>query len=110
MAKLKKDATLKELQKYVLDMCVERGWAGDTYLEKVLFLTEELGELAKAIRQFNKLYDEKKADRKRFYYLEEEFADVLSYLVDLANYFNVDLEKAFRKKERINSRRKWTSS
>ena len=37
----------------------------------------------------------------------EEFADVLSYLLDLANYFQIDLEKAFREKEQINQNRTW---
>lgn len=40
--------------------------------------------------------------------LEEEFADVLSYLLDLANCFQVDLEQAFRAKERVNESRTWT--
>jgi NTP pyrophosphatase (non-canonical NTP hydrolase) len=39
--------------------------------------------------------------------LEEEFADVLSYLLDLANYFQIDLEKAFREKEQVNEGRTW---
>jgi len=39
--------------------------------------------------------------------LEEEFADVLSYLLDLANCFQVDLEHAFRAKEQINQSRIW---
>ena len=41
--------------------------------------------------------------------LEEEFADVLSYLLDLANCFQVDLEQAFRAKEQLNQSRTWES-
>ena len=106
MAKLKKNATLKDLQKYVMDICIERGWDKDTHLEKVMLLCEEVGELVKAVRQNSALYKERGRRNKRFK-LEEEFADVLSYIIDLANYFNVDLEKAFRKKEKINRKRIW---
>ena len=108
MAKLKRNATLKELQKYVMDVCMERGWYQDTHLEKVLLLTEEIGELMKAIRQNSHIYDEPKKRKKR-HALEEEFADVLSYLIDLANYYNIDIETAFRKKEKLNSKRNWKS-
>jgi len=51
------------------------------------------------------LYDEKAKPKN--IELEEEFADVLSYLLDLANYFQVDLERAFRDKEQVNEGRKW---
>lgn len=97
--------TLKDLQKYVDEVCKERGWVKDTYAEKFLLFTEEVGELAKAIRKAQGLYEEKA--RQERVEIEEEFADVLSYLLDLANYFQVDLEKAFREKEQINEARKW---
>ena len=77
----------------------------DTYAEKFLLFSEEVGELAKAMRKTAGLYKEE-AKPKNFE-LEEEFADVLSYLLDLANYFQIDLEKAFREKERINEGRSW---
>ena len=51
------------------------------------------------------LYGEKAKQNKVA--LEEEFADVLSYLLDLANCFQVDLETAFREKEQVNQARTW---
>lgn len=105
MTQLPEKPTLKDLQLYVDAICKERGWVKDTYAEKFLLFTEEIGELAKAIRQTQGLYQEG-ARHKRFE-LEEEFADVLSYLLDLANYFQVDLEQAFREKERVNQSRSW---
>lgn len=105
MAHLPEHPTLPELQAYVDEVCKERGWTKDTYAEKFLLFTEEVGELAKAIRKTQGLYQEQ-AKQKQFE-LEEEFADVLSYLLDLANYFHVDLEKAFREKEQINETRIW---
>ena len=105
MADLPENPTLPQLQRYLDAVCKERGWTKDSYAEKFLLFTEEIGELAKAIRKTQGLYQEK-ARQKRVE-LEEEFADVLSYLLDLANYFQVDLEKAFREKEQINSARVW---
>jgi len=56
-------------------------------LEKTfLWFVEEVGELAEALRK-GKGED-----------MEEEFADVLAWLVSLANLANVDLEKATLKK------------
>lgn len=105
MANLPEYPTLPQLQQYLDEVCKERGWTKDSYAEKFLLFTEEVGELAKAIRKTQGLYQEK-ARQKRLD-LEEEFADVLSYLLDLANYFQVDLEKAFREKEEVNAARTW---
>lgn len=105
MATLPEHPTLPELQRYLDEICQERGWTKDTYAEKFLLFTEEVGELAKAIRNTRGLYRENA--KPASHELEEEFADVLSYLLDLANYFQVDLEKAFREKEQINSGRVW---
>lgn len=105
MADLSIHPTLPELQRYMDEICKERGWTKDNYAEKFLLFTEEIGELAKEIRKTQGLYKEKA--RQSNLALEEEFADVLSYLLDLANYFQVDLEQAFRAKEQINQSRIW---
>lgn len=105
MAHLPDQPTLADLQRYVEQVCQERGWTKDNYAEKFLLFMEEIGELAKAIRKAAGLYDEQAKPKTAN--LEEEFADVLSYLLDLANYFDIDLEKAFRDKERINEMRRW---
>jgi NTP pyrophosphatase (non-canonical NTP hydrolase) len=105
MAQLPEHPTLPELQRYLDAVCKERGWTKDSYAEKFLLFTEEVGELAKAIRNTQGLYQEKATHKKLE--LEEEFSDVLSYLLDLANFFEVDLETAFREKERINADRTW---
>ena len=96
MAYLKNNTTLKELQHYLAEVCQERGWTKDSPSEKFVLFIEEIGELAKAMRKTVGLYEEHA--KQRDISLEEEFADVLSYLLDLANCFQVDLEKAFRAK------------
>jgi len=105
MAELPENPTLPQLQRYLDAVCQERGWTQDNYAEKFLLFTEEIGELAKAIRKTRGLYQEHA--RQNTLNLEEEFADVLSYLLDLANYFHIDLEHAFRAKEHLNATRTW---
>ena len=110
MATLKEKPTLADLQKYIKIICTERGWDKNNHLEMFLLFIEEVGELAKGIRAYSGLYQEeskKKSTEETRKELEGEFADVLSYLLDLANYFDVDLEKAFRDKEAINAKRNW---
>src|SRR5258706_11422497 len=105
MAHSPEHPTLKDLQKYMDEVCKERGWTKDTYSEKFLLFVEEVGELAKAMRKATDLYQEKA--KQKPIELSEEFSDVLSYLLDLANYFSIDLEQAFREKEEINENRIW---
>jgi NTP pyrophosphatase (non-canonical NTP hydrolase) len=105
MASLRDDPTLKELQSYLALVCAERGWTKDSPSEKFVLFIEEVGELAKAMRKAAGLYEEQAKPRDMS--LEEEFADVLSYLLDVANCFHVDLEQAFRAKEEINQSRIW---
>ncbi|MCM8814003.1 MAG: RS21-C6 protein [Candidatus Omnitrophica bacterium] len=107
MAQVPEHPSLSDIQRYVRDICRERGWDKDGYLEKILLMTEEYGELVKAIRRQAGLYREQGGQSPAPETLAEEFADVLSYLCDLANYFNIDLETAFRAKERRNSERRW---
>ena len=108
MAKIKTKPTLKDLQEYQEELCKERGWDKSTDLETFLLFTEEVGELAKAIRNRKELYTEK-GKKKDDFELEGEFADVLGYLLELANKFGIDLEDAFRKKEAYNANRQWNN-
>jgi NTP pyrophosphatase (non-canonical NTP hydrolase) len=105
MAHLPESPTLHDLQQYLDEVCQERGWNKDTPSEKFMLFVEEVGELAKAMRKAAGLYDE--PAKRRDASLEEELADVLSYLLDLANCFGVDLEAAFRAKEQVNQARTW---
>ncbi len=107
MADLKSEPTLADLQRHIADICAERGWDKNTDKEKFLLFVEEVGELAKEIRNTTGLYGKKAKGEEGRQHLEEEFADVLNYLLDLANTFNVDLEKAYRDKHKVNETRSW---
>lgn len=101
---LKENPTLKDFQQYVKDLIKERGFEKQTILETFMLLSEEIGEVAKAIR---KLKDLKVDKNSREPELELEIADVFIFLLRLCNDCNVDLEKAFRDKEEINKKRIW---
>ncbi len=105
MIELKENPTLADFQSYIKNIGIERGWNKNNHLEIFLLFMEEVGELAKAIRNEMGLYTEK-AKHNRFE-MEEEFADVFNYFIDLANIMNIDLEKAIRKKEEVNAKRVW---
>jgi len=96
--------TLPQLQAAVKEMCALNCWDNDSVEQKFLLFAEEVGELAKAIRHRKGLYNE---EGKPKYELAEEFADVQSYLANLANMLNVDLEQAIIEKDKVNQKREW---
>ena len=111
MKDLKKDPTLADMQTHVKEFCKERGWDNNSHLVILSGLVEELGELTRAMRDYRGEWEQegKESKKGQKHHLEGEFADVLNYLLDLANHFDVDMEKAFRDKCKINETRKWSS-
>ncbi len=105
MAPVPSNPTLRVFQDYLALVCQERGWTKDTRSQKFVLFIEELRELATAMRKQAGLYPERA--KRQNPSLEEEFADVSSYLLDLANCFAVDLQEAFRAKGKINASRTW---
>lgn len=96
--------TIKELQEYYKKKAQERGFADETPQDSLLLLTEELGELARAVRKHAGI----KIDNKsRIPEVEEELADILIYLLHLSNQLGIDLEKSFWEKEEENNQRNW---
>lgn len=95
---------LKDFQKYVADMVVERGFDKESITQIFMLFIEECGEMAKAIRKTENIHSDENSEKPK---LENEIADVFMYLLDIANHFDIDLEKAFRDKEEINKKRIW---
>jgi NTP pyrophosphatase (non-canonical NTP hydrolase) len=103
---LKESPTLNDLQDYVIKMVKSRGFSDESKTQIMLLLVEEIGELAKAIRYKEniKISNESIIDNKS---IENELADCLVYILDIANTMNISLANAFRNKMDINKNRQW---
>ena len=97
-------ATLGQLQRYIEREAKRRGFGDQTALQKCLILGEEVGELFKAVRKEEKMPI---GEHSKVGTIDEELADVLMYVCTIASYYGVDLEKAFRAKDKVHSRRVW---
>lgn len=75
-----------------LQICNYKGWVQGASVTTIwLLLTEEMGELASAIRQRHGLYKKNKASS-----VEDELGDVFSYLFQLASMLDIDLDNMWR--------------
>ena len=92
---------LRGLQVYYDRVAHARGWASESAVESMVLLTEEVGELARAVREHVGLARHRglKSDPS------EELADVQLYVAHLANVLKIDLAEAVSRKEAINARR-----
>lgn len=101
-------ASLSDWQRYVARNVKARGWDKASDLEIFLLFSEEVGELAKALRRQRGLFVESGPELAQARHdLGEEMADVLNYLLDLAERGGVDLAQALLDKERRNRQRHW---
>ncbi len=99
--------TLAELQRYLRQLERDRGFSSETVLQKCLLLGEEVGELFKAVRKHEGIAID---SNSKFGAISEELADVLMYVLAIANRLEIDLEAAFREKEEKNKKRVWAKA
>ncbi|HEX8647328.1 MAG TPA: MazG nucleotide pyrophosphohydrolase domain-containing protein [Thermoleophilaceae bacterium] len=93
---------LRILQDYYERVAASRGYAKETAQDTLLLLTEEIGELARAVRKEVGLA---RADGFPHEDAAAELADVQLYLLHLANILGVSLGEAVASKERYNAER-----
>ncbi|TKW61488.1 MAG: hypothetical protein DI628_02380 [Blastochloris viridis] len=98
-------STLTQLQAYVAEVELRRGFASESIQDKCLLLTEEVGELCKAIRKHHTSI--KMANDAKPQNVAEELADVLMYVLAIANKTGINLAEALVEKETKNEQRKW---
>lgn len=97
---------IEDIQIYLKKVIKIRGLSKQKPSDKILLLTEELGELAKAIRKFERMpIDEKRIEN--YSNISDEIADIFIVLISLCNTLDIDIFKAFIKKEKINIERVW---
>ena len=82
--------TIKDAQKWVKHTWKLSPKKNISEKDELLFLLEEIGEIAKAIRALNG------NDKQSTQELEKEFGDVLLSLLTLANRYQIDLERGFQ--------------
>jgi NTP pyrophosphatase (non-canonical NTP hydrolase) len=99
-------ASLREVQAYIQKVITARGFDKDTPLYKMVLLTEEVGELAKALRDhLGGQFDAKTTHKD----VAEEIADTFICLNALANLLDVDIYDALIAKEKVNLERNWNT-
>lgn len=102
---LSNKSSVEELQKYIKDMILVRGFK-NTLLERMCLLTEEIGELAKEVRKTDKnlAID---VNKKYSSNLENEITDVFICLMGMCELIDMDIVKGLKDKEEINFKREW---
>jgi phosphoribosylanthranilate isomerase len=104
---LAEGATIPELQQAVRRLEARMGWLDVDLVETAFLMVEEVGELHAAIRAYRRALargDDLGATRAA---AADELADVLNYLVAIANRLGVDLASASRDKNARNQGRTW---
>lgn len=106
-------APLAEYQRYIHALESDKGWLDVDLVHNCFLMGEEVGELFKAVRRYNRLFEQqggtsaaddtaaRKAD------VADELVDVFNYLLAIANRLDIDVEDAFRKKNAENQGRTW---
>lgn len=131
---LEKNAPIHAYQAYIHALEKLHGWLDTDLVHNCFLMGEEVGELFKAVRQYNRYYTESQhapeatteasaRDEARGAdeasernaaagkaAIAEEIVDVLNYLIALANRLDIDLEEAFRTKNHRNQQRTWQQS
>ena len=89
--------TVGYLQEYIKS----KDYHPDSVKDYFFKLTEEVGELSRAIRKNLRPADENQIKET----IEEELWDVMYYVITLANCYDIDFEEAIKKKEKLNNER-----
>ena len=106
--------TMADYQRYIHDLEAFHGWLDVDLVHNIFLMVEEVGELAKGIRKYEKMFAEQaklEAEPDAGPAKEnvaEEIIDVFNYLLAIANRLDIDVEAAFRAKNGLNVERVWT--
>jgi NTP pyrophosphatase (non-canonical NTP hydrolase) len=93
---------IRALQRYYERAALRRGWANESPQDTLLLMTEEMGELARAIRKSAGLARDGDWEGQD---VADELSDVQLYLVHLSNALGIDLADAVTAKEAVNAER-----
>ena len=91
-------------------MCQVKGWDRTSVSTVWLLLTEEIGELASAIRQNSQIFKKSGLKKNRGVDIQTEMGDVFSYLFQLAHMLNVDMDEMWERHKIKSIQRKYNSN
>jgi NTP pyrophosphatase (non-canonical NTP hydrolase) len=103
MFEQKKNASLSDLQTFVGEQHSAKKKHRQKYFLKLI---EEVGELSEMIKEDKRPAPGSGKVKAIKNTVEEEMADVLYFLLALANTYDIDLQKTFIRKQRYNSKYK----
>lgn len=106
LEKLGEDFKLSEAQEYIGNMFEALNWDKGDPRDRAMYLAEEVGELCHALRK--ELGHNVDMAKETGDTVEDELADVFITLCAFANSMNVDLGKAFLRKQAMNCKREWS--
>lgn len=100
--------TISQVQEYIRKVIELRGFFEQNIEKTMLLLTEEVGELAKAIRKDKTSMSIDNTKIQNYDSIESEVADVFIVLCSICNKLNIDLFSSIKEKEKENIERKWS--
>ncbi len=107
---LKRTDNLDTIQNYIKQVITIRGFGQQPVEQELLLLTEEIGELAKAVRKDKTSMAIDNQKIKNYDSIENEIADVFIVLTSICNTLNINLYDAIISKEQINIQRTWSKN
>ena len=88
--------SLNDYKRQTMEICKKKGWDKQPVENIWMFMTEEVGELASAIRRHTNQFHDGKVTN-----IQGEIMDVLSYLFQISHIFHIDLDEAFEKYTKV---------
>ena len=83
--------SLNDYKESTMLLCKQKGWDKANIPTVWLLFTEEVGELASAIRQYTRTFKKRALKKERGVDVQSEMGDVFSYLFQLSSMLNIDL-------------------
>lgn len=97
---------LNEYKKETAALCRAKGWDKAEISTVWLLLTEEIGELASAIRQATNTFKKTGLKKEKGQDLMMEMTDVLSYLFQIAAMLDLDLDLSWQQhRKKLNGKK-----
>ena len=88
---------MNQFRDQTITLCKSKGWDKVPINTVWLLFTEEVGELASAIRQYTKTFKKTGLKKDKGIDVQMEMADVFSYLFQMAAILHIDLDEMWKK-------------